>query len=84
MIQGRVLARDLFVAYARYENLLFSMFDYLKLQSSKLDLTKLLSNGVIKFCCCRCYKHEFLKDFFLSTGQIHVRFLIKFFFDLFS
>ncbi|CAN8284876.1 unnamed protein product [Cochlearia groenlandica] len=34
MIQGRVLARDLFVAYAR------------------------------------CHKHEFLKDFFLSTGQI--------------
>ncbi|KAG2296374.1 hypothetical protein Bca52824_043043 [Brassica carinata] len=36
MIQGRVLARDLFVAYAR------------------------------------CHKQEFLKDFFLSTGQIHV------------
>lgn len=41
MIQGRVLARDLFVAYAR------------------------------------CHKHEFLKDFFLSTGQIHeVAFLL--------
>ncbi|EOA29029.1 hypothetical protein CARUB_v10025283mg [Capsella rubella] len=41
MIQGRVLARDLFVAYSR------------------------------------CYKHEFLKDFFLSTGQIHeVAFLL--------
>lgn len=41
MIQGRVLARDLFVAYAR------------------------------------CHKQEFLKDFFLSTGQIHeVAFLL--------
>ncbi|KAG2242071.1 hypothetical protein Bca52824_096085 [Brassica carinata] len=41
MIQGRVLARDLFVAYSR------------------------------------CHKQEFLKDFFLSTGQIHeVAFLL--------
>uniref|UniRef100_M4C757 Protein VACUOLELESS1 n=1 Tax=Brassica campestris TaxID=3711 RepID=M4C757_BRACM len=41
MIQGRILARDLFVAYAR------------------------------------CHKQEFLKDFFLSTGQIHeVAFLL--------
>jgi hypothetical protein len=27
MIQGRVLARDLFVAYARYENLLSTLLD---------------------------------------------------------
>ena len=30
------------------------------------------------FFGCRCYQHEFLKDFFLSTGQLQVSLIFAF------
>lgn len=82
-VNARPLARDLFVAYAR------SAYSCYKIRCSiHLHFWKALSEVTWDKICpflfhlfvCRCYKHEFLKDFFLSTGQLQVGWVYEFYF----
>ncbi|KHG27227.1 Vacuolar sorting-associated protein 16 [Gossypium arboreum] len=68
MIQARPLPRDLFISYARCLLWFWWPSSY---------YGHLFDNGGQNEAFIKCYKHEFLKDFFLSTGQLQeVAFLL--------
>ncbi|MBA0758273.1 hypothetical protein Gotri_021284 [Gossypium trilobum] len=86
MIQARPLPRDLFISYARRDTLSEKlkrsykgqdMVHHLDVFALVLVAIELLVVIYLIMVVKMCYKHEFLKDFFLSTGQLQeVAFLL--------